>query len=106
MLQGELSAQLGYEKHEAKGRNSGNSRNGSRPKRLQTSAGETDDTSATRPTRASFVRHFWDEKRSNELERKITALYAKGTSTRDIQEVLEEIYGIEVSAAHHQRHHG
>ena len=28
MLEGELTAELGYEKYEAKGRNSGNSRNG------------------------------------------------------------------------------
>ena len=98
MLQGELSAQLGYEKHEAKGRNSGNSRNGSRPKRLQTSAGEQ-TIQVPRDRRGEFRSPLLDEKRSNELERKITALYAKGTSTRDIQEVLEEIYGIEVSAA-------
>jgi putative transposase len=31
MLEAELTAQLGYERYEAKGRNSGNSRNGKRP---------------------------------------------------------------------------
>jgi putative transposase len=41
MLEAELTAQLGYEKYEAKGRNSGNSRNGKRPKQLRTSAGDT-----------------------------------------------------------------
>lgn len=32
------------------------------------------------------------------FEEKILALYAKGMSTRDIQEILQELYGVEVSA--------
>jgi transposase-like protein len=32
------------------------------------------------------------------FEEKILALYAKGLSTRDIQEILQELYGVEVSA--------
>jgi transposase-like protein len=35
MLEAELSEQLGYEPYEAKGRNSGDSRNGSYPKKLR-----------------------------------------------------------------------
>jgi len=31
------------------------------------------------------------------LEEKIIALYAKGVSTRDIQDTLREVYGVEVS---------
>jgi hypothetical protein len=42
MMQGELSAELGYEKYDAQGRNSGNSRNGSYHKTLKTSAGEVE----------------------------------------------------------------
>ena len=34
---------------------------------------------------------------TNELEDKIIALYAKGMSTRDIQDTLREVYGVEVS---------
>ena len=40
MLDAELSAELGYEPYEAKGRNSGNSRNGHYPKKVRTSAGD------------------------------------------------------------------
>lgn len=40
MLEAELSEQLGYEPYEAKGRNSGDSRNGSYPKKLRSSNGE------------------------------------------------------------------
>ena len=36
---------------------------------------------------------------SNELEDKIITLYAKGLSVRDIHDSLQEMYGIDVSAA-------
>src|SRR6478672_1086297 len=41
MLEAELTAHLGYSRHALEGRNSGNSRNGKRPRNLRTSAGET-----------------------------------------------------------------
>src|SRR5215213_10847464 len=41
MLEAELTEHLGYERYAAQGRNSGNSRNGKRPKQLRTSAGDT-----------------------------------------------------------------
>ncbi len=41
MLEAELTEYLGYEPYEAKGRNSGNSRNGKRKKTVRTSGGET-----------------------------------------------------------------
>src|SRR5579871_6969990 len=40
MLEAELTAHPGYEKYEAKGRNSGNSRNGKYQRKLKSSAGE------------------------------------------------------------------
>ena len=40
MLQGEMDAHLGYEKHDVVGNNTGNSRNGSYPKLIQTEHGE------------------------------------------------------------------
>ena len=39
MLEGEMDAHLGYEKNSVAGNNSGNSRNGSYPKRIQTEHG-------------------------------------------------------------------
>ena len=35
---------------------------------------------------------------TNELEDKIIGMYAKGLSVRDIQDTLEELYGVEVSS--------
>ena len=98
MLEAELSAQLGYEKYEVRGRNSGNSRNGKRETRLQTSAGDQ-KIQVPRDRNGDFQSPLLDQKRSNELERKITTLYAKGTSTRDIQEMIADLYGVEVTAA-------
>src|SRR3954469_13681921 len=42
MLDAELTAQLGYEKYEAKGRNSGNSRNGKYKRKVRSSGGEVE----------------------------------------------------------------
>jgi hypothetical protein len=41
MLQGEMDAHLGYEKNDVAGNNTGNSRNGSYPKTIQTEHGES-----------------------------------------------------------------
>ena len=41
MLQGEMDAHLGYEKNDVAGNNTGNSRNGSFPKTIQTEHGES-----------------------------------------------------------------
>ena len=41
MLQGEMDAHLGYEKNDVSGNNTGNSRNGSFPKVIQTEHGES-----------------------------------------------------------------
>jgi len=41
MLEGEMDAHLGYEKHSPSGNNSGKSRNGSFPKKIQTEHGES-----------------------------------------------------------------
>src|SRR3954462_8770576 len=42
MLEAELSAELGYQKYEAKGRNSGNNRNGKYKRKVKSSGGEVE----------------------------------------------------------------
>ena len=98
MLEAELSEHLGYEKYEAQGRNSGNNRNGKRKTTLQTSAGDQ-KIQVPRDRNGEFQSPLLEQRRSNELERKITALYARGTTTRDIQETIADIYGVEVTPA-------
>lgn len=98
MLEGEMSEHLGYEKYEAKGRNKGNSRNGKREVQLTTSGGDQ-KVKVPRDRQGEFAPKLLAEKRSHELEEKIIALYAKGTSTRDVVDTIADIYGVEVSAA-------
>jgi transposase-like protein len=99
LLEAELTEHLGYERYEAKGRNSGNSRNGKRPKQLRTSAGDT-TIQLPRDRNSEFSSKLLEKHQTstNELEEKILAMYGKGMSTRDIQNILEETYGVEVSA--------
>lgn len=99
MLEAELTEHLGYERYAAKGRNSGNSRNGKRPKQLRTSAGDT-TVQLPRDRNSGFSSKLLEKHQTstNELEEKILALYGKGMSTRDIQNLLEETYGVDVSA--------
>lgn len=100
MMEAELSDHLGYEKHEAKGRNSGNSRNGRYSKKVRTSAGDT-SVHVPRDRNGTYEPALLEKYSSNtnELEEKILGLYAKGVSTRDIEETMRDLYGIAVSAS-------
>ncbi len=99
MLQAELTEQLGYEPYEAQGRNSGNSRNGHYAKKIRTSSGET-SLRVPRDRNGEFDPKALKKyaANTNELEEKIIAMYAKGMSVRDIQDQLEELYGVDISA--------
>lgn len=100
MLAAELTEHLGYERYEVKGRNSGNSRNGSYATKLRTSAGDT-PIQVPRDRKGDFEPHLLKKhgKNTHELEDKVLALYGKGLSTRDMQALLADIYGVEVSAS-------
>lgn len=95
MLEAELTNELGYERYEAEGRNSGNSRNGHYTRKMRTSGGDA-EIKVPRDRNGEFQSALL-QKNSNEIEQKITAMYAKGMSTRDIQELLTDLYGIDVS---------
>mgnify|MGYP001829032151 FL=1 len=94
-----MTEHLGYEPYEAKGRKSGNSRNGKRPKTVRTSGGET-PIKVPRDRNGDFQSSLLEKHKanSNEIENKVLAFYARGNSTRDIRAMLEELYGIDVSA--------
>jgi putative transposase len=98
LLETELSEHLGYEPYEVKGRNSGNSRNGRYAKKLRTSGGET-SIQVPRDRNGEFEPQVVKKQvaNTNELEDKIIGMYAKGMSVRDIQETLQELYGVDVS---------
>lgn len=100
MLQGEMDSHLGYEKHSPDGNNTGNSRNGSFPKKIQTQHGESviqiprDRNSDFEPV--AVPKH---QSRGLSIERLVISLYAKGMSVSDIEDELRDIYGITLSSS-------
>jgi putative transposase len=97
-LQGELTEHLGYEKHDAKGRNSGNSRNGVSEKTLKTESGEV-PIEVPRDRKGTFEPQLVKKHQTHfdGFDDKIISLYARGMTTREIQGHLQELYGVEVS---------
>lgn len=95
MLEIELTEELGYERYASTGRNSGNSRNGHYSRKMHTSGGDA-EIRVPRDRNGAFQSELL-KKNSNEIEQKVIAMYAKGISTRDIQDMLDELYGISVS---------
>ena len=97
-LQSELTDHLGYGPYKPEGRGSGNYRNGSGQKTVQSDSGAI-QIEVPRDRNGSFEPQLV-KKRQRRLEGfddKVLALYARGMSTRDIQGQLEELYGVEVS---------
>jgi putative transposase len=97
-LEAELSAHLGYDKHDAAGRNGENSRNGTRAKTVLTDVGPVQidvprdrDASFTPVTVPKRVR------RLRGVDEMVISLVARGMSTGDVQAHLAEVYGTTVS---------
>lgn len=97
MLEAEMEEHLGYEKHSVEGYNSGNSRNGYNTKTIISDYGES-EISVPRDRNGEFEPKILGKRqtRTDEIEQKIMAMYAKGMSQRDIEDNLKEIYGAEV----------
>jgi len=94
----EMTAHLGYEKHDPAGRGSGNSRNGTTAKTLLTDVGAV-DLAVPRDRAGSFdpkiVRK--GQTRLDGFNARIIALYARGMTVRDIRAHLREMYDVDVS---------
>jgi putative transposase len=97
-LAAELTDHLGYEKHDRAGHGSGNSRNGSTPKRLGTEVGDI-DLATPRDRNATFEPRLVPkgERRLGGLSDMIISLYAGGMTIRDIRAHLERTLGTELS---------
>lgn len=100
VLAGELTHHVGYEKHDVAGNNSGNSRNGSSSKTLKGTFG-TIPIDVPRDRNGTFEPKIIErgQTRFTGFDENIISLYARGLSTREIQQNLEEIYQVEVSPA-------
>jgi putative transposase len=98
-MNAELTQHLGYEKHDACGYNTGNSRNGKSRKKIKGEFGEL-ELETPRDREGTFepkiiAKH---QTRFTGFDEKIISMYSLGMTTRDIQAHLKQIYGVEVSA--------
>jgi len=100
MLEAEMEEHLGCEKHSAQGDNSGNSRNGYGHKTVKTEHGEA-KIAVPRDRNGAFdpLVIGKGQTRTNDLESRVLAMYAKGMSTRDIEDHLRDVYGVEASSS-------
>jgi len=99
MLEAELDEHLGYEKYESTQETKSNYRNGHTSKTLKSSVGPV-EIDVPRDRNGEFepkivLKHKRD---ISEIENKIIVMYARGVSTRKINEQIQDIYGFEVSA--------
>ena len=98
MLEGELDAHLGYDKHESTPNK--NSRNGYSKKKIKTEYGKT-EINVPRDRDSSFDPVIVPKRSqlSSGVENVIISLYAKGMSNSDIEEQLQDVYGFTVSTS-------
>lgn len=97
-LAAELTHHLGYENGDPAGRGSGNSRNGSTAKTVNTINGPV-TIDAPRDRNGSFEPVIVPKKvrRLSNINSVVLSLYSRGMTTRDIEAHLEEVYGAKVS---------
>ena len=94
-LEAEMAAHLGYEPHERAGHNSGNSRNGTIAKTVQTGVGPV-GLQVPRDRAGSFEPLLVPKRAgriAGGLDDMVISLYAHGMSVRDITHHLEQVYG-------------
>jgi len=100
MLENEMSNHLGFDKNSKAPKETDNRRNGYSNKKVRSSFGEL-FLSIPRDREDEFepvIVEKHSRELSSDIEAKIISMYAKGMSTRDISEHINEIYGFELSA--------
>jgi putative transposase len=100
ILQQELVQHLAQEKEARENEMPSNSKNGKSSKIVRSDIGEV-ELAIPRDRNANFepqlVKKY--QKDIGEFDKKIISMYARGMTTRDIQDHVQEIYGAEVSAS-------
>ena len=99
IMDAELDDELGYSRYDYKNKTTDNSRNGRYKKTVTSNNGEIELT-VPRDRNGEYEpqvvkKHQMD---ISEIEDKIIYLYSQGTSTRDIEKTMQEMYGIDVDA--------
>jgi len=98
MLQGELTAHLGYDSNDHQPKETTNRRNGSTKKTLKSSVGEI-PIKSPRDRDGTFEPVLVPKRKTDisGLEQKVLAMYGKGMSQRDIADIIDDIYGFRLS---------
>lgn len=96
MLEKEIDDHLGYDRYERSGEP--NYRNGTKSKTVRSKYGEF-QVDVPQDRQSSFEPQVLPKRQKDisSIDDKIIALYAKGMTTRQISEMIEDIYGFEVS---------
>ena len=99
LLEAELDASLGYEKNQKGELQTSNKRNGHSTKNLKSQYGEF-PIDIPRDRDGEFEPKLIPkyQRDVSGIEEKVISLYARGMSTRDIHDQLQDLYGIELSA--------
>ena len=98
MLLAELDSTLGYSKYDQSPKETTNRRNGSYNKTVHGNLGDM-EINVPRDREGEYEPVAVPKGTSDvsEIERKVLSMYAKGTSDRDISDVINDIYGFKVS---------
>ena len=97
-LEGEITDHLGYDRHDAAGRDGGNSRNGHRSKTVLSEVGPV-EIDVPRDRDGSFEPKIVAKRkrRLSGIDELVISLSAKGLTTGEVQAHLAEVYGAQVS---------
>ena len=98
LLELEMEEHLGYPKHDAAGRGSGNSRNGASSKTVRGDFGEI-AIETPRDRNSSFEPKIVAKRQSSigNFNQVVISLYARGMTTREIEQHIKEMYDVEIS---------
>lgn len=96
MMEGEMDEHLGYNKYERS--DEPNYRNGAKSKRVRSKYGEF-EVDVPQDRNSTFEPKILPKRKKDisSIDDKIISMYAKGMTTRQISETIEDIYGFEVS---------
>lgn len=96
MLEAEMDDHLGYDKYERSGEP--DYRNGTKPKNVRSKYGEF-EVDVPQDRDSSFEPKVLPKRQKDisAIDDKIIAMYAKGMTTRQISDMIEDIYGFEIS---------
>ena len=97
-LEVEMEEHLGYAKYAGEGRGSGNSRNGATSKTVRGDFGEI-EIETPRDRNGDFDPKIVGKRQTSvgNFSETIISLYARGMTTREIEDHVKQIYGIEIS---------